>query len=54
MTVSMGDDTRGVLRDILLDTGVSRATSDAAKPSTAGQYELKQSFRRPDNTNVAW
>ncbi len=37
MTVSIGEETRGVLRLIRLVTGVSRATSEAAKPGMRGQ-----------------
>ena len=37
VTVSMGEETRGVLRVIRLVTGVSRATSEAAKPYMRGQ-----------------
>ena len=37
VTVSMGEETKGVLREIRLVTGVSKATSDAAKPGMRRQ-----------------
>ena len=37
VTVSIGEETKGVLRAILLVTGVSKATSEAAKPAVRGQ-----------------
>ena len=37
VTVSMGEETRGVLREMRLVTGVSKATSDAAKPGMRRQ-----------------
>ena len=40
MTVSMGEETKGVLRVIRLVTGVSRATSEAAKPDMGGQQKF--------------
>lgn len=37
VTVSMGDETNGVLREMFRVTGVSRETSDAAKPGINSQ-----------------
>ena len=48
----MGDETKGVLRLIRLVTGVSRATSEAAKPGMRGQYASPRPWLL-DSTNVA-
>ena len=40
VTVSMGEDITGVLREIFLVIGVSRATSEAAKPG----IEIRHSY----------
>ena len=45
MTVSMGEETRGVLRVIRLVTGVSKATSEAAKPRIRGQQTTLRPWR---------
>ena len=37
VTVSIGEETKGVLRVIRLVIGVSKATSEAAKPGMSGQ-----------------
>ena len=52
VTVSMGDETRGVLRLIRLVTGASRATSEAAKPSIRDQQASPRPWRL-GSTNVA-
>ena len=41
MTVSIGEETRGVLREMRFVTGVSRATSEAGKPSIDGYKMLE-------------
>lgn len=51
VTVSMGDETRGVLREIRFVTGVSKDTFEAAKPSVDGQHKLL--YRRSESTYEA-
>ena len=55
MTVSIGEETMGLLSEILRVMGVSNATSDAAKP---GHHDMSAAL--PDQldsrrrTDVAW
>ena len=53
VTVSIGEETKGVLRVILLVTGVSKATSEAAKPGVRGQQVIVRLWQC-DSTDVAW
>ena len=53
VTVSMGEDTRGVLSEIRLVTGVSRATSDAAKPGRIDQHDVQEGLPFRERTYVA-
>lgn len=52
MTVSIGEETKGVLRVIRLVIGVSKATSVAAKPGMRGQQATRQ-FHGLEHTDVA-
>lgn len=53
MTVSIGEDTRGVFREIRLVTGVSRPTSEAENPNNPCQWKLGIEVS-PASTDIAW
>lgn len=54
VTVSMGEDKRGVFRVIRFVTGVSRATSEAGKPGDGINMLIHEPQGRYGNTDVAW
>lgn len=53
VTVSMGDDSRGVFNDILLVTGVSSATSEAGKPREAINKKCQADRELKTSTDIA-